>query len=997
MSLYLKINYYYIIMKIAVFNSYGEYTLNTPYEKPLGGTESAICYFLEEMAIRGHETYLFNKGSKIFENKFIRNVKHIHKDNFYIYIQSNNIIFDIIIVSCLPNELLEIKLLLNEKKTLFALWTGHDIDQEASKMLEHRKMVDFVDLFIFVSEWQRDRYLDKFDIPYDKTLILRNGIGKPFEKYLNLPTNKISNSMTYCSIPWRGLELLIPIFKKVKEHKPDALLKIFSGMNIYNQQENPGLFDEFKKMDSVECSYGISQTQLAEELYNIDYLSYPNIFQETSCITVLQAMACGCLIVTSNLGALKETMGELNNYININMKHFDMNRYVIEFTIKQINLMKLSNDEKEKLREKNREHIRNNYLYSIICAKFEEDMKPIFINYTNFMSKIGENINQFIKYFGDNDFINAQKLALDLKYFNNHNIYCNIKLNQGVCYYKLGNNNEAIKYFKIAKSINNNFDINKNIALIYLETNNILKFIKYAREAINFNFDPFLANIIAEKYDKLNMLHESMGLYKAIIDIEPDNIICLNNLGNIYLTHHSDIDNFDAMIDETYGKSLKYAIAKKENRKKELILSNIIFNNLYNYELTNEDILLRSKVWYDYFPKEDNLVKIVNQLSRNKINHQKIRVGYISTDFISHPVGYMFDSILRNHDTNKFEIFCYDNSNQEKGVNDLIANKLRKYNNATWKVIENKSDEEILTMIISDDLDILVDMMGHTRNTRMNILQYKPARILISYFAYPSTNGLNEIDYKFTDKYATPPETQKYYVEKLYYLPNGFQCYTPPIDINSVKDYTREKYKIHLCCFNNPIKLSKPTIETFAKVLKKIPESKLFLRYFFYNSSYLKQRILKQFINLGIEKERIDLGNLDLRQVLEFYNKMDIALDPFPYNGGTISSEALYMNTPMITLAGSSYVSRVGVSLLSNLGLEKYIANSKEEYVEKVVDLVNNPIELKQLHDTLRVRMLNSDLANSVSFTNNVETAYEDMVEKFNLTNMEHSYVNHQI
>jgi predicted O-linked N-acetylglucosamine transferase (SPINDLY family)/glycosyltransferase involved in cell wall biosynthesis len=980
-------------MKIAIFNSAGEYTLDTPYEKPLGGTESAICYFLEEMAIRGHESYLFNKSNE----KIIRNVKHININNWYHYIKSNNIIFDIIIISCLPNELLQIKLLLNEEKTIFGLWTGHDIDQEASIMLEHRNLVDFVDLFIFVSDWQRIRYIDKFDIPYNKTLILRNGIGKPFEKYLNLPTNKIVNSMTYCSIPWRGLELLIPIFKKVKEDKVDASLKIFSGMNIYNQQENPGLFDEFKKIDSVECSYGISQTQLADELYNIDYLSYPNIFPETSCITVLQAMACGCLIVTSNLGALKETMGELNDYVDINMKHFDMNHYLTEFTIKQLKLMKLSHDEKEKLREKNRNHIRNNYLYSIICAKFEKDMEFIFINYTNFMLKIGQNLNQFIKYFSDNDFINAEKLALNLTYFNNLNNYYIIKLNQGVCYHKLGNNNKAIKYFKIAKSIKNNFEINKNIALVHLINNNILKFIKYAREAINFEFDPYFANIIAEKYDTLNMSHESMGLYKAIIDIEPDNINCLNNLGNIYLTCISDIDNFDIMIDETYGKALKYAIAKNENRKKELILSNIIFNNLYNWELTNEDILSRSRVWYNYFPKEDNLIKIANQLSRNKINHQKIRVGYISTDFITHPVGYMFDSILRNHNTNKFEIFCYDNSNQEKVVNDLIANKLRKYNNAKWKIIENKSDEEILNMIISDDLDILVDMMGHTRNTRMNILQYKPARILISYFAYPSTNGLDEIDYKFTDKYATPPETQKYYVEKLYYLPNGFQCYTPPIDINSVKDYTREKYKIHLCCFNNPIKLSKPTIETFAKILKKIPEAKLFLRYYFYNSSYLKQRILKQFINLGIEKERIDIGNLELFHVLEFYNKMDIILDPFPYNGGTISSEALYMNTPMITLAGSSYVSRVGVSLLSNIGLEKYIANSKEEYIQKVIDLVNNPIELKQLHDTLRVRMLNSDLANSVSFTSNIEIAYEDMVKKFNLANMEHSLVNHQI
>jgi predicted O-linked N-acetylglucosamine transferase (SPINDLY family) len=972
-------------MKIAIFDFGFKYSLNTPYEKPIGGTQSAICYFLEEMAIKGHQAYLFNNSSE--DSNVIRNVNHINIAKWYNYIKINNIIFDFIIVSCIPTELLQIKLTLNEPKTMFGIWTGHDIDQKASTLFLDRKLVDFVDLFIFVSEWQRTRYIEKFNLSYDKTLILKNGIGKPFEKYLNMPTNKISNSMTYCSIPWRGLNLLIPIFKKVKEYNSDASLKIFSGMNIYQQQENLELFDDFKNIDSVDCSYGISQTQLASELYKIDYLSYPNTFQETSCISVLQAMACGCLVLTSDLGALKETMGGLNEYINININNFDKDKYICDFISKQIKLMKLSENEKEELRYKNKEHIRNNYLYDIICSKFEKDIEPILSNYLKIISENEEKTNIFFNYFIQNDFKHALNLSLNFKYFNNINNYYLIKYNQSVCYFKLGESTMAIKNFKLAKTIKNNFDVNKNIAVIHLLNNNINKFIKYAKEAISFDFNIELALHIAEKYDSLNMYHESMGLYKAILDIDPSNIVCLNNFGNNYLLCTSDIDNFDSIIEQTYLKSLTYANNnnnKNENRKKELILSNIIFNNLYNWKLTNEENLSRAKVWYNYFPKDDNLVKITNQLSRNKIKDSILRIGYISTDFICHPVGYMFDSILKNHNTDKFEIFCYDNSNQTKSKNDLITNRLKNYNNSTWRIIENKSDEEILTTIISDNLDILVDMMGHTRNTRMNILQYKPARIIISYFAYPSTNGLNEIDYKFTDKYATPPELQKYYVEKLYYLPNGFQCYTPPIDIDSNKDYTRGKYKIYLCCFNNPIKLSRPTIETFCEILKKLPESKLFLRYCFYNSSYLKHRILKQFTNLGIESERIDISNLDLVEALKLYNKMDIVLDPFPYNGGTISSEAIYMNTPIITLAGSSYVSRVGVSLLSNLGLEKYIANSKEEYVQKVIDLANNKTELKLLHQTLRLRMLNSDLANSSSFTTNIETAYKDMINKFN-------------
>jgi predicted O-linked N-acetylglucosamine transferase (SPINDLY family) len=972
-------------MKLAIFDPSWEYTLNTPYDEPLGGTQSAICYFLEEMALRGHQVFIFNKKNNN-NIEIIRGVIHVNVNMWFEYIKKNNLIFDLIIVSCIATELLQIKMMLNENKTMFGLWTGHDIDQEASKILKDKKNVDLVDLFIFVSDWQRLRYVEHYNVPYNKTLILRNGIGKPFEKYLNTPIKKDKNSMTYCSIPWRGLELLIPIFKNIKQLQPNATLKIFSGMNIYKQEERPGLFDEFKKMESVSCNHGVSQTVLANELAKIEYLSYPNIFQETSCITVLQAMACGCLIVTSDLGALKETMNSTNEYVNINIHNFNAEEYVIEFIKKQLNLMKTSEKNKEVLRKQNREYIKKNYLYSVICSKFEKDIEIIFKDYQDYVTnKYNNLLINFVQLFSEEKLVDSIIASRSFKYYTNINDYYIIKLNSGVCFYKIGKLNEAKDFFKVAKKIKEDFNVNKNIALLELQRNNIDKFIKYAKKAITYDFDPLIANLIAEKYESLGQHHEAIGLYQSIIDIQPDNINCLNNLGNLHLINISDIPDFEFVMSKTYGKSLEYAQKYNENRKKELILSNIIFNNLYNWKLTDEEIFKRSCVWYKYFPKDLKLVNIVNKLDRSIIHtNRKIRIGYISTDFITHPVGYMFDSILKNHNTAKFEIFCYDNSNQERAKNDLMANKLRSYNNASWYIIENKSDEEVLEQMITDNLDILVDMMGHTRNTRINLIQYKPARIIISYFAYPATNGMNEVDYRFTDKYVTPPECQQYFVEKLWYLPNGMQCYSPPVEIDATKNYTRDKYKLHLCCFNNPIKLSKPTIAIFAEVLKKLPEAKLFLRYCYYQSSYVRQRILKQFVELGIEKERIDICNLDLIESLKFYNMMDIALDPFPYNGGTISSESLYMGTPLVTLKGTTYVSRVGVSLLSNLGLEKYIANDKDEYVQKVIDLARNTTELRELHQSLRLRMLNSDLANPISFTHNIEKAYDDMIVIFN-------------
>jgi predicted O-linked N-acetylglucosamine transferase (SPINDLY family) len=970
-------------MRIAVVDSGWEYTLDTPYNEPLGGTQSAICYFLEEMKSLNHEVYLFNK---VKEQCTIREVKHIPAVTYLNYIKNNNLNLDILIISCLVNDLLEIKINLNNPNILYCLWTGHDIDQPVAKLLNDVKMKDFVDLFIFVSDWQRNRYVNTYKINYNKTLILKNGIGKPFEKYLDLPIDKRSNSMTYCSIPWRGLDLLIPIYKELKNKYKDSTLNIYSGMNIYKKEETENnSYDELKTMESVKYNYGISQTLLAQELYNIDYLTYPNIFPETSCISILQAMACGCLIITSNLGALKETMDGMNDYVDINIFNFDKNQYIKDFINKVSNNIELNKTIKNLLREKNRDYIRKNYLWSIICKKFETDIIAAKNNYINYIKTHTELLNTCIQNFATQKWVDCLNISNNLMYYLNLNEYSVIKLNNGVSYYQIQQFDSAKESFKIAKNIKNDFNVNKNIALLELQRNKLDKFIKYARIALSISFEIDLANLLAEKYELLGLYNDAIGIYESIIYLDPNNINAYNNYGNLNLLKISQVDDIDKVIDNTYGKSLKLCVNLNEHRKKELVLSNILFNNLYNWKLTDEEILHRTCKWYDYFPKQQNLIDIADKLNRMQIiNNSKIKIGFISCDFITHPVGFMFNSILKNININNFDIYCYDCCDIGRSAGDETAKILRSYNNASWIDFSNINDNDALTIIINHNLDILVDMMGHTRNTRMNLLQYKPARILISYFAYPGTTGLKEIDYKISDKYATPPETQKFYVEKLYYLPNGFQCYTPPAIIESKKNYNRDKYKIHLCCFNNPIKLSIPTIDTFCEILNQLPEAKLYLRYCYYKSSYYRATIIKLFTDRGILKERIDIEYQPILEALKLYDIIDVCLDPFPYNGGTISSEALYMNTPFITLAGTSYVSRVGVSLLYNLGLQKYIANTTEEYIQKVVDLARNTNELKILHQILRIKMMNTDLCNSVTFTKNIEAAFIDMANIYN-------------
>jgi protein O-GlcNAc transferase len=964
-------------MKIAIYDCAWEYTIDTPYNEPLGGTQSAIVYFIEELA-KNNIVYLFNN---IKQEIIIRNVNHIP---FYKYANYKD--FDIIIISCVSNILYELKNALNNNNTLYCLWTGHDIDQEASLLLNKQKYKDMVDLYIFVSEWQRNRYIDNFKIQKEKTIIMRNGIGKPFEKYLYINNEKIKNSMTYCSIPWRGLHLLKPIFKQINTLYSSTVLNIFSGMNIYKQENNNDMLNEFNNMKNVNFNYGISQNKLAYELSKIEYLTYSNIFPETSCITVLQAMACGCIIITSNLGALNETMNNTNYTIDININNFNIletNKYIATFVTILHNLINMSNENKRNIIKKNKEHIIQNYTWNIICDKFIKEVTLIINNKRTYINNEYSNVlNNSIQLFGTYKWNESLTLFNSIKYYINESHYHTIKLNCGVCYYHLKNYKLSKFNFKISKSILKDFGIYRNLAMLELEHNHLFKYFKYARNAIKFNFDILFVNLLAEKVETIGNYHEAQGLYECILTLDPTNINSLNNLGNLYLLYQLKSINIDEDINKTYHKSFKICDSLNEYKKKELVYSNILFNNLYNWNLSDQDIFNRTMKWSSHFKRKDELNNIIKSFNR-KNKHNKIRLGYLSSDFITHPVGYMFESILKNHDLDKFEIFCYDNS-LIKENEDIIAKRLRNYNNAKWYRITNFTDEEVLNTIVNDELDILIDMMGHTRNTRINILQYKPAKVLIAYFAYPATYGVKEVDYRFTDIYANPPETQKYSLEKFYYLINGFQCYTPPIELNDTRINIRDKeYNINLCCFNNPIKLSKLTIDTFIEILKRLPNSKLYLRYLYYKSSYYRAYILKFFTDAGIKAERIDIALQPIEDCLKLYNQMDIVLDPFPYNGGTISSEALYMNTPFITLAGTNYVSRIGVSLLSHLGLEKYIANTKEEYIQKVIDLANNPIELNYLHTNIRKKMLNTDLGNTVTFTNHIEEAYIDIMNKY--------------
>ena len=288
------------------------YSIDTPYHEPLGGAESSICYLAEHLAERGHQVTLFGRFPGIFTSRKVRhepdrNLKDGSAPALDFLVIQNTAYFGIGLRAVL------------DQNTKLIFWAGHAPDQPTVQDLNDRSFRGVYDAFVMISRWQLEGYLKTFGIERRKCFIAGNAISPAFENIFAGRTNPLSLGkvippiLAYTSTPFRGLELLIDIFPKIKRQVPDATLKVFSGMQLYQvpggleQKEYGDLYRLCRETEGVEYIGSIPQPKLAEELRAVSVLSYPNTFPETSCIAVMEAMAAGCQIITSNLGALSET------------------------------------------------------------------------------------------------------------------------------------------------------------------------------------------------------------------------------------------------------------------------------------------------------------------------------------------------------------------------------------------------------------------------------------------------------------------------------------------------------------------------------------------------------------------------------------------------------------------------------------------------------------------------------------------------------------------
>jgi protein O-GlcNAc transferase len=361
----------------------------------------------------------------------------------------------------------------------------------------------------------------------------------------------------------------------------------------------------------------------------------------------------------------------------------------------------------------------------------------------------------------------------------------------------------------------------------------------------------------------------------------------------------------------------------------------------------------------------------------------RLRIGYLTPDFHFHPKAFLHIPHLRYFDRRQFQLFLYSSAAKPDEYT-LQAKSAADH----WRDVSKRSSPGIASQIRRDKIDVLIDITGHFAYSPLAVFALRPAPLQISIPGYPGSTGLKAISHRLVDPLTDPPGlTDPQFVEQLYRINRTIVCYGPP-DAPKVPDLpSRSNGFVMFGSFNNRPKLNPWLLTLWAKLLAAVPGSRLLLHHAFNGERKVTREyrdpIARHFRSLGISSRRLEfIGGVAFEDHLNVIGQADIALDSFPYHGVTTTCECLWMGVPVVTLAGQSHVSRVGVSILNSIGLDRFVAKTPQQYVEIAVRLANNLSSLARCRSGLRERMRNSPLTDSRSYIRAIESAILDLWER---------------
>jgi predicted O-linked N-acetylglucosamine transferase (SPINDLY family) len=499
---------------------------------------------------------------------------------------------------------------------------------------------------------------------------------------------------------------------------------------------------------------------------------------------------------------------------------------------------------------------------------------------------------------------------------------------------------------------------------------------------------------LALALEMLEQSEKAIDAYRAALVLDPDNVVVLNNLGG-QLRAGGQIEQAAECYRRAISISPGFAgahlnlalVLKDQNRIVDAIASmrqavklaptdaalhsNLLLLLHCHPQLTCRQLFDEHLAWAQ--KHAEPLAAQIRPHTNQRAPDRRLRIGYVSSDFKRHPVAFFVEPVLRAHNRSQFEIFCYASiASPDDVTRRLAALPLE------WRDVTQLDDRRVAEEIRADQIDILIDLSGHTALNRLLVFAQRPAPIQATWIGYPNTTGLSSMDYWITDRYLHPPgQTEKSHIEALLVLPETFALYQPPDEAPSVqKTRASASGAITFGCFNSIAKLSMLVIELWSRVLKSVPRSRLHLKDAALQDASVRRGLAGQFQAFGITDDRLQFSGWEpLAGYLDAYREIDILLDPFPFTGHTTSLHGIWMGVPLITLAGDSHIFRRGVSILENLQLRELIATSPDHYVEIAVNLAADAPRLRALHAGLRQRLAESPLMDAPRFMQHFEAA----------------------
>jgi len=481
------------------------------------------------------------------------------------------------------------------------------------------------------------------------------------------------------------------------------------------------------------------------------------------------------------------------------------------------------------------------------------------------------------------------------------------------------------------------------------------------RQALSLRPDaPQIFNNFANVLKEVGWLDEAIACYDRALALRPDDAEFYYNLGNTL----KDAGQLDAAI-TAYRRALElradYATAH----------SALLYALHFHPQHNAQEIATEHREWNDRHAEV--LVRWAGSHTNDRSLDRRLRIGYVSPDLRDHVVGRFLLPLLAHHDCGRFEIFCY----ADVARPDAMTERLRSHVDV-WRSTVGLSDQRLADLVREEQVDILVDLTMHMGGSRLLAFARKPAPVQVTYLAYCSTTGLSAIDYRLTDPHLDPPEFEDgRYTERSMHLPRSYWCYRPPENTPEVASLPMlSNGYVTFGCLNNFCKVTAPTLEAWRELLLAVPDSRLIVHAL---DGTHRQRVSDFFAAGAVDPQRIEfIGFLPMEQYLQQFNRIDIALDPFPYGGGTSTCDALWMGVPVVSLAGQTAVGRGGLSILTNIGLAN-MGRDVQEYLRIAKEMAGNPARLAELRSTLRTQMQASPLMDEPEFAQDVENAYRQM------------------